>query len=115
MNCSVCGSPLLFDRVVLRCECGAFVHAYCVDQHILDSHRPQLEEGHADLNGEFHLKHQPVAALATDTEASESAVAGDAPDAVTFEAEDGFVPGEAVAEAEIDESITSDEGLDDDK
>jgi len=56
-----------------------------------------------------------VAALATDTEASESAVAGDAPDAVTFEAEDGFVPGEAVAEAEIDESITSDEGLDDDK
>ena len=115
MNCSVCGSPLLFDRVVLRCECGAFVHAYCVNQHILDSHRPQLEEGHADLNGEFHLKYQPVAALAADTEAEESAIAGGSSDAFTFEAEDDFVPGEAVAEAEIDESTTSDEGLDDEK
>lgn len=67
MNCSVCGSPLLFDRVVFRCECGAYVHAYCLDKHIVNSHRPELEEGYADLNGEFHLKHQPepepVAAL----------------------------------------------------
>ncbi len=62
MNCSVCGGPLLFDRVVFRCECGAYVHAYCVDKHIVDSHRPDMEEGYADLNGEFHLKHQPVSA-----------------------------------------------------
>ncbi|NLE94644.1 MAG: hypothetical protein GX600_03015 [Dehalococcoidia bacterium] len=60
MNCSVCGGPLLFDRVVFRCECGAYVHAYCVDKHIVDSHRPDMEEGYADLNGEFHLKHQPA-------------------------------------------------------
>lgn len=60
MNCSVCGSPLLFDRVVFRCECGAYVHAYCVDKHIVSSHRPALEEGYADLNGEFHLKFKPV-------------------------------------------------------
>ncbi|MBN1152733.1 MAG: hypothetical protein JXA58_05930 [Dehalococcoidia bacterium] len=60
MNCSVCGSPLLFDRVVFRCECGAYVHSYCVDKHIVTSHRPVLEEGYADLNGEFHPKYQPV-------------------------------------------------------
>lgn len=68
MNCSVCGSPLLFDRVVFRCECGVYVHAYCADKHIVTSHRPELEEGYADLNGDFHLKHRPeavpVAALA---------------------------------------------------
>jgi len=62
MNCCVCGSPLLFDRVVFRCSCGAYVHAYCADKHIVDAHRPELEEGYADLNGEFHPKCQPVAA-----------------------------------------------------
>ncbi len=59
MNCSVCGSPLLFDRVVFHCECGAYVHSYCADKHIVESHRPAMEEGHADLNGDFHLKYQP--------------------------------------------------------
>ena len=59
MNCSVCGSPLLFDRVVFRCGCGAYVHAYCTDKHIVSSHRPEMEEGYADLNGDFHLKYQP--------------------------------------------------------
>ena len=62
MNCSVCGSPLLFDRVVFKCSCGAYVHAYCINKHIVDAHRPEMEEGYADLNGEFHPKFQPAPA-----------------------------------------------------
>ncbi len=62
MNCSVCGGPLLFDRVVFRCSCGTYVHAYCADRHILQAHRPEFVEGRVDLNGEFHLKNEPVEA-----------------------------------------------------
>lgn len=98
MNCSVCGSPLLFDRVVFRCSCGAYVHAYCVDKHIVDSHRPDLEEGYADLNGEFHPKVQPVAVSALTAEAA----------SVTSEQQEGeepveedLIPGESVLEEEI--------------
>ena len=53
MNCAVCGSPLLFDRVVFRCSCGAFVHSYCWDKHVLQAHKPTFEMGTVDLNGEF--------------------------------------------------------------
>lgn len=53
MNCAVCGSPLLFDRVVFHCSCGAFVHAYCWNEHVLQAHKPDFEEGTVDLNGEF--------------------------------------------------------------
>ncbi len=65
MNCSVCGGPLLFSRVAFRCSCGAYVHAYCLDKHILLAHRPEFEEGTVDLNGEFHTiqhKAEPAAA-----------------------------------------------------
>ncbi|GEM_PF-2573331 len=61
MNCSACGSPLQFDRIVFHCSCGAYVHAYCFDKHIVEAHRPEFDEGYADLNGEFHPKHKPVA------------------------------------------------------
>ncbi len=60
MNCSVCGGPLLFDRVVFRCSCGTYIHAYCADKHILQAHRPEFAEGRVDLNGEFHLKNEPA-------------------------------------------------------
>jgi len=53
MNCTVCGNPLLFDRVVFHCSCGAFVHAYCWDKHVLQAHKPTFEVGSVDLNGEF--------------------------------------------------------------
>jgi len=53
MNCTVCGSPLLFDRVVFHCSCGAFVHAYCWDEHVLRAHQPSFEIGSANLDGEF--------------------------------------------------------------
>ena len=56
MNCSVCGNPLLFDRVVFHCSCGAFVHAYCWDKHVLQAHKPAFEIGTVDLNGEFRVK-----------------------------------------------------------
>lgn len=53
MNCSVCGNPLLFDRTIFHCSCGAFVHSYCWDAHILQAHKPSFEIGSVDLNGEF--------------------------------------------------------------
>ena len=53
MNCSVCGNPLLFDRVVFHCSCGSFVHAYCWEKHVLQVHKPAFEVGTVDLSGEF--------------------------------------------------------------
>jgi len=98
MNCSVCGSPLLFDRVVFRCECGTYVHAYCADKHIINAHRPEMEEGYADLNGEFHLKHQPepapVAALQAVAAVSEGETVDGEDEEMSFEED-------LVAEADI--------------
>ena len=53
MNCTVCGNPLLLDRVVFHCSCGAFVHAYCWDEHVLQAHQPSFEIGTVNLDGEF--------------------------------------------------------------
>ncbi len=60
MNCTECGNALLLDRVIFRCSCGAYVHAYCADNHIVHAHRPGFQEGFVDLNGDFHLKEEPV-------------------------------------------------------
>ena len=60
MNCSVCGNPLLFDRVVFHCSCGAFVHAYCWDEHVLQAHQPSFEIGSVNLDGEFIPKEGKV-------------------------------------------------------
>jgi hypothetical protein len=43
MNCTVCGNPLIYDRAVFHCSCGAFIHAYCWDEHVLQAHRPSFE------------------------------------------------------------------------
>ena len=111
MNCSVCGSPLLFDRVVFHCECGTYVHAYCVDKHIISSHRPELEEGYADLNGGFHLKYQPVAEVpAITAPADESST--DMLEAQDVADED-LVPGEEVMQDLAEEP--GDEEQDEDK
>ena len=61
MNCTECGAALLLDRVIFRCSCGAYVHAYCSDAHIIHAHRPDFEEGYVDLNGDFRLKPEAVA------------------------------------------------------
>ncbi len=53
MNCVVCGNPLLFDRAVFHCSCDAFIHAYCWDEHVLQSHQPSFEIGSVNLDGEF--------------------------------------------------------------
>jgi hypothetical protein len=53
MNCIVCGNPLIYDRAVFHCSCGAFVHAYCWDEHVLQAHRPSFEIGSVNLDGEF--------------------------------------------------------------
>jgi len=53
MNCPICGNPLRYDRVVFHCSCGAFIHAYCWDEHVLQAHRPPFEIGSVNLDGEF--------------------------------------------------------------
>ena len=53
MNCTVCGSPLMFDRVVFHCSCGVFVHAYCWDDHVLRAHQPSFDIGTVNLDGQF--------------------------------------------------------------
>ncbi len=113
MNCSACGSPLQFDRVVFRCSCGAYIHAYCVDRHIVDSHRPDLEEGYADLNGEFHPKHKPVATRQI-SEPSEELELSETMKEPTVEEDDSqdMVPGEEILEeagADAHEDETSEE------
>jgi len=60
MNCTVCGNPLLFDRVVFHCSCGAFVHAYCWDEHVLRAHQPSFEIGSVNLDGEFIARESEV-------------------------------------------------------
>jgi len=55
VNCAVCGSPLLFDRVAFHCSCGVFVHSYCWDKHVLQAHKPAFEMGTINLNGEFKI------------------------------------------------------------
>ena len=72
MNCTVCGSPLLFDRVVFHCSCGVFVHAYCWDKHVLQAHRPAFEVGSVDLNGEFKVKESKVEEKASDKKVTQS-------------------------------------------
>ena len=56
MNCIVCGNPLVYDRAVFHCSCGAFVHAYCWDEHVLQAHRPSFEIGSVNLDGEFEAR-----------------------------------------------------------
>jgi hypothetical protein len=60
MDCAVCGNPLLFDRVVFHCSCGAFVHAYCWNKHVLQAHQPTFEIGAVDLNGEFKARESKI-------------------------------------------------------
>jgi len=60
MNCTVCGNPLLFDRVVFHCSCGAFVHAYCWDEHVSQAHQPSFEIGSVNLDGEFIARESEV-------------------------------------------------------
>ena len=94
MNCSVCGGPLLFSRVAFRCSCGAYIHAYCLDKHILLAHRPEFEEGTVDLNGDFHPMSQKV-------ETVPPAESGGAEGPVTAE--------EAGAEMELGEAVEEEE------
>jgi len=56
MNCIVCGNSLLLSRVAFHCSCGAFVHAYCWNEHVLQAHEPSFELGTVNLDGEFEIK-----------------------------------------------------------
>jgi len=61
MNCAVCGNALIYGRTVFHCYCGAFVHAYCWDEHVLQAHRPSFEIGSVNLDGEFKPRESRVA------------------------------------------------------
>ena len=71
MNCTVCGNPLLFDRVVFHCSCGAFVHAYCWDEHVLQAHQPSYEIGSVNLDGEFRARESKIKEEVSGAQASE--------------------------------------------
>jgi len=71
MNCIVCGNPLLYDRVVFHCSCGALVHAYCWDEHVLQAHRPSFEIGTVNLDGEFIAKESKIEAQVSKAPVSE--------------------------------------------
>jgi len=71
MNCSVCGNPLLFDRVVFHCSCGAFVHAYCWDEHVLQAHQPSYEIGSVNLDEEFRARESKIEEQVSTAQASE--------------------------------------------
>ena len=53
MNCSVCGNPLFPGRVVFRCYCGLYAHAYCWEKHVLESHKPPFDVGTITMDDEF--------------------------------------------------------------
>ena len=59
-DCTVCGNPLIYDRVVFHCSCGAFIHAYCWDEHVLQAHRPLFEIGGVNLDGEFKARESKI-------------------------------------------------------
>jgi hypothetical protein len=71
MNCTVCGNPLLFDRVVFNCSCGAFVHAYCWDEHVLQAHQPHFEIGSVNLDGEFRARESTIEKQISEEQAPE--------------------------------------------
>ena len=102
MNCSVCGKPLLFNRVAFKCSCGAYVHAYCLDQHILEAHRPEVEEGNVDLNSDFH----PVKVAEPEPEVIEDAELAEEAEAVK---------GEVVEETEAAAGVTAEKSAEEGK
>ena len=71
MNCTVCGNPLLLDRVVFHCSCDAFVHAYCWDEHVLQAHQPSFEIGAVNLDGEFRARESKIEEQVSGLQASE--------------------------------------------
>jgi len=71
MNCTVCGNPLLFDRVVFHCSCDAFVHAYCWDEHVLQAHRPSFEMGAVNLDDEFRARESEIEEQVSGAQVSE--------------------------------------------
>jgi len=71
MNCTVCGNPLLFDRVVFHCSCDAFVHAYCWDEHVLQAHQPSFEIGAVNLDSEFRARESKIEEQVSGAQVSE--------------------------------------------
>lgn len=70
MNCTVCGNPLIYDRSVIHCSCGVFVHTHCWDEHVLQAHRPSYEIGSVNLDGEFKARETRKEQLLVKTPAS---------------------------------------------
>jgi hypothetical protein len=105
MNCTVCGNPLLFDRVVFHCSCGAFVHAYCWDEHVLRAHQPSFEIGAVNLDGEFIARESKAEEEASGAQASEELGPGEqSPEEPSLEEQS---PGEQSQEEQSSEEQTT--------
>jgi len=118
MNCAVCGNPLLFDRVAFNCSCGAFVHAYCWNEHVLQAHRPLFEIGAVNLDGEFVLRENKVEVavseiIAIEEEASEVEATGEeaseSTPAESADSEERAAEGPASEEAEVEEKTAEEQ------
>ncbi|MBN1855839.1 MAG: hypothetical protein JW846_02670 [Dehalococcoidia bacterium] len=120
MNCSECGSALLLDRTVFHCPCGAYLHAYCADRHILQAHRPAFVLGSVDLNGEFHPRNEtkPVEQLQPfeQVEPSEEEQLMVAEDTLEASSDSESAPVET-EDTDIEDAseLSSDEGEEDDR
>jgi len=107
MNCTVCGNPLLFDRVAFNCSCGAFVHAYCWDEHVLQAHRPSFEIGAVNLDGEFVPRESRVEVAVPVGQVLEAAVAEEG--ATEEQVSDVSLPAAQDVEQQIPEEQTSED------
>lgn len=50
--CDVCKVPMK-GWLARRCDCGAIVHAYCWEKHVLSIHGPGSVYGYVTPKGEF--------------------------------------------------------------
>jgi len=57
--------------VEIHCSCGAFVHAYCWDEHVSQAHQPSFEIGSVNLDGEFIPRESKVEEQVAIAQASE--------------------------------------------
>lgn len=101
MNCTVCGNPLLFDRVAFSCSCGDFVHAYCWDQHVVQAHPPPFEIGTVNLDGEFVPRESQVE-VGVPAERSQAQVAE--VEAAEEKSSDAETMGEAASQSSVPDS-----------
>lgn len=54
-KCGVCWKPF-YGWSVRRCDCGATVHSYCWEKHVVQDHSPGFTVGYVDSEGKFRIE-----------------------------------------------------------